>query len=81
MKQKHCTLLITLLENYLDNVIELVGSTAYNVVPEAKDTKTLSHRHINLLLATSPKVVIEIKANLMTEIDLSKAASQALKYG
>jgi len=61
---------------------ELVGSTTYKVLPEAKDRKKLgSRRRIDLLLVNSTKIVIEIKVNRRTKKSLNKAAIQARTYG
>lgn len=60
---------------------ELVGSTTYKVLPEAKDRKKLGRRRIDLLLVNSTKVVIELKVNLTTAHGLAKAVRQALNYG
>ncbi len=60
----------------------LLASTTYSTYPEARDMdKKLGRQRLDILLANSTKIVIELKVNAITPNEIAKGVKQAWRYG
>ncbi len=59
----------------------LLASTTYSTYPEARDKNKLGRQRLDILLANSTKIVVELKVNATTAKQIAEGAKQAWRYG